>query len=767
MRLWWSVAVVVAVAGPAVGLACGGTFLDAEGTIASPGYPSEYPHNMDCVYNVLASADARIKLSCPDINIQKSDGCLSDSLCINGIHHCGISKLDSLYGQGAITLRFTSDGTLTRKRGFKCTYQRISGRDYVGDALQHPSLRAECVTPPPTTVAPVTTLAPTPAPTTPSSCAVDSAEYDYDEVLQKSLLFYEAQRSGYLPASQRVTWRRDSATGDALDAETNEAVDLEGGYYDAGDYVKFGYPMASALTVLAWGAVEYGEAYKAAGEMANMRAAVKWGTDYFLKAHVAPNEFYGQVGLGDLDHAYWGRPEDMTMARPAYKITETKPGSDLAGETAAALAAASILFKDSNPTYSNTCLQHARELYDFANNFRGKYADSISDAAKFYNSWGTYYDELAWAALWLYRATGEATYLSQAKTHYSSIYIDGVNEFSWAEKTPGAMVLLAQFADASDKPTYAQHLESFCDRIVNEKPRTPKGLVYISQWGSLRYAANVALVCLRAADLGIKSETYREFGKQQIHYMLGSTGRSFVVGFGTNPPQRPHHSSSSCKDPPEPCSWSDYHSSEPNPHVLNGALVGGPDNNDNYVDVRSDYISNEVTCDYNSGFQSAVAALRQLAGCGGSSTGTTNAPTSTAIPVTTDNSGSTAAPVTTAAPGTTSGPEATTEGTANCATVEQTNEWSGNFQANLIVQVPFDTTSWSIALQFSGTVTQFQVWTAEPSATPSSTITLTNKSYNGWQAAGNTLTINFIASYSGTKPEATAITFNGTPLCLN
>jgi hypothetical protein len=47
---------------------------------------------------------------------------------------------------------------------------------------------------------------------------------------------------------------------------------------------------------------------------------VKWATDYFLKAQGAQNEFNGQVGRGDLDHAYWGRPEDMTMERPAYKI---------------------------------------------------------------------------------------------------------------------------------------------------------------------------------------------------------------------------------------------------------------------------------------------------------------------------------------------------------------------------------------------------------------------------------------------------------------
>ena len=48
---------------------------------------------------------------------------------------------------------------------------------------------------------------------------------------------------------------------------------------------------------------------------------VKWATDYFIKAHVQPNKFYGQVGDGTLDHNYWGRPEDMTMSRPVILAT--------------------------------------------------------------------------------------------------------------------------------------------------------------------------------------------------------------------------------------------------------------------------------------------------------------------------------------------------------------------------------------------------------------------------------------------------------------
>jgi hypothetical protein len=40
--------------------------------------------------------------------------------------------------------------------------------------------------------------------------------------------------------------------------------------------------------------------------------------------------------------------------------------------------------------------------------------------------------------------------------------------------------------------------------------------------------------------------------------------------------------------------------------------VGGPDQNDNYVDNRQDYVHNEVATDYNAGFQSPVAAVVML-----------------------------------------------------------------------------------------------------------------------------------------------------------
>merc|ERR1711971_421338 len=66
---------------------------------------------------------------------------------------------------------------------------------------------------------------------------------------------------------------------------------------------------------------------------------------------------------------------------------------------------------------------------------------------------------------------------------------------------------------------------------------------------------------------------------------------------------------SSCPNRPAGCNWDQYNSGGPNPQVLKGALVGGPDQGDNYADSRGDYVKNEVTCDYNAGFQSTLAGL--------------------------------------------------------------------------------------------------------------------------------------------------------------
>lgn len=210
---------------------------------------------------------------------------------------------------------------------------------------------------------------------------------------------------------------------------------------------------------------------------------------------MSEREFYGQVGDGYADHASWGRPEDWTNSRPAWKVTAQKPGSDLVGETAAALAAASIVFRSVDPTYQSILLTHARQLYNFANENRGQYSDSISNAAEFYRSWSGYGDELAWAAAWLLRATGEQSYQTDVEKHFNEFDLSRrPDEFAWDNKAAGVQVLMAKITQQAN---YRQQAEAFCNYIVRQAPRTPKGLVFLSQWGALRHAGNVAFVCLQ------------------------------------------------------------------------------------------------------------------------------------------------------------------------------------------------------------------------------------------------------------------------------
>jgi len=427
------------------------------------------------------------------------------------------------------------------------------------------------------------------------------AKYDYSEVLDLSLQFYEAQRSGPLPADNRVPWRGDSDQDDAV----------SGGYHDAGDFVKFGFPMASTITVLAWGGISFKEGYEAAGLTQRHAEAIRWGTDYFIGCHKADHEFIGQIGDGYADHAQWDSPENMNIDRPAFSLTEQGPGSDLAGETAAALAASSVFFSlTGDIEYADKCLVHARTLLDFADNFRGKYTDTIP-AGGFYESWSGFNDELIWAAAWIAKATGDQADIARAESLWSELGGSGAypSEVSWDDKW--AMTFLLMF-DVTRKAEYRAKAEDFMSDLLS-LPTTGQGLVWTSssEWGSLRYAGNFAMFAIQAHHLGIMEDESFAFAETQIHYALGDAGRSYVCGFGNNPPKRPHHRAASCPGPGQPCGWDYYNSPEPNVHVLKGALVGGPDRNDNYNDDRTNFVSNEVATDYNAGFQSAVAGLNK------------------------------------------------------------------------------------------------------------------------------------------------------------
>lgn len=151
--------------------------------------------------------------------------------------------------------------------------------------------------------------------------------------------------------------------------------------------------------------------------------------------------------------------------------------------------------------------------------------------------------------------------------------------------------------------------------------RTPGGLLFVRQWNNMQYVSSAAFLLAVYSDI-LKSTNQKlhcprgtlthdeilSFAKSQVDYILGSNphNRSYLVGYGSVFPRMVHHRGASIVSYREykgfiGCTqgydnW--YNREGPNPNVLVGALVGGPDCQDNFIDHRGNYMQTEA-CTYN------------------------------------------------------------------------------------------------------------------------------------------------------------------------
>ncbi|XP_071715810.1 endoglucanase 24-like [Rutidosis leptorrhynchoides] len=449
-------------------------------------------------------------------------------------------------------------------------------------------------------------------------------------------MFFEGQRSGFLPNDQRLHWRANSGLGDGSYVN----ADLTGGYYDAGDNVKFGFPMAFTTTMLAWSVIEFGEMMPP-NELRNALVAVKWSTDYLLKTVAQPDRIFVQVGDPNIDHNCWERPEDMDTARTVYTVQAPNPASDVAGETAAALAASSIAFRSFDPGYSETLLRTATRVFDFADTYRGAYSDNAnirSGVCPFYCDFDGYQDELLWGAAWLRRASGDENYLNYIQNNGKTLGADeNINEFGWDNKHAGLNVLVSKEVLEGNMYTlqsYKASADSFMCTLIPESSSsqiqyTPGGLIYRPGGSNLQHSTTITFLLLvyakyleqssssiNCGNVMVGPTSLRELAKHQVDYILGENpkGMSYMVGYSDRHPQRIHHRGSSIpsiKDHPQVIQCKEgsiyYNSSSPNPNVLVGAIVGGPGEDDEYEDDRVDFRKSEPTTYINAPFVGVLA----------------------------------------------------------------------------------------------------------------------------------------------------------------
>jgi len=236
----------------------------------------------------------------------------------------------------------------------------------------------------------------------------------------------------------------------------------------------------------------------------------------------------------------------------------------------------------------------------------GKTTLGYSNGQSFYQS-GSYYDDLSWAATWFYVIDGTASYITDINNYLSHPNKTGdyslvKNHWTMCWDDMG-LAVVTKLAMLTGDSVYKGVVEENLDYWINSLNKTPGGLRYLNNWGVLRYASAESMIAL--LYYGYSGNTaYRTLAKSQLDYILGSNpaNRSYIIGFGSNWATHPHHRAANGY------TYANGDNAKPAKYQITGALVGGPDQSDKYLDDVNQYQYTEVAIDYNASLVAGLAA---------------------------------------------------------------------------------------------------------------------------------------------------------------
>ena len=464
--------------------------------------------------------------------------------------------------------------------------------------------------------------------------SVGSTEHLYAPLAVNAVRFFQAQRDGpdvilgalrrqpsHLRDAHAAVYRQPLYSDRTLLGSLTPAggaINASGGWFDAGDYLKFVETASFSDTLMLWTLRDY---RRGVADRQALRREARYGLDWLLRMwDPGRRVLYYQVGVGDGngtsvlgDHDLWRLPQvdDSSRARPGapdYFVANRPvfpangPGGqispNLAGRVAASFGLCAQVFAERDRAFAGRCLRAGAAIYALANTNPGQL---LSTSPHAYYGDGIWQDDMELGAVELYlgtRALGEEDsrlppgfkaigYLNPASRWadaYSASAANGQDTLNIYDVAPlahydlvralrsqvGVRAVTLPYPSvniSTDPNSLVQDLHDQLALAARVGQPDPFRLANVAgNTDTVPHALGVAIQS-RLYDLLTHSATFEGLAETQLDWVLGANawGTSFVVGAGSLFPQ-------CLADPLANLGGS----LDGNPPLLVGATVDGP-----------------------------------------------------------------------------------------------------------------------------------------------------------------------------------------------
>ena len=431
----------------------------------------------------------------------------------------------------------------------------------------------------------------------------------YDDIYKASVLMLYDQRCGTaLDSAAAGDFAHEAChTGQAIVYGSDVAKDVTGGWHDYGRYV---VPGAKAVQDLLLTYEDSAEAAKddtigipeSGNGVPDILDEARYELDWMLKMQ--------DENSGGVYHKVTGEvfPETVLAVDETAQMILSPISTAATGDFAAVMAKASVIYRDIDKDFADTCLAAAQKAWKYLEEHEEDPGfTNVGDIVTGSYSDGRMTDEYLWAAAELYIATGDESYNDYVKKTVKTSVKYGLG---WADV--GYYAIYDYCMNVKDCEAEKAILKEGADDLVKNYGKcgfgSATGGEYV--WGSNMAVANDGMLLLMASKV-FGDDSYVDYAADQLNYLLGRNPVSYcyVTGYGSQTPENPHH-----------------RPSEVLGKAMPGMLIGGANGNLQdpyakavladmapekcYVDNAQSYSCNEVTIYWNSPLVYLLAAMK-------------------------------------------------------------------------------------------------------------------------------------------------------------